>query len=72
MAAGTKLVCTFVTSDGSSETFTFNYAKPGATTANVKALMNTIIANGEIFAKVPVTAKDARTITTSENEYNLS
>ena len=72
MAAGVKLVCTFVTSNGGTEVFTFNYAEPGARTSDVKALMNAIIANGEIFAKVPVAAKDARTVTTSENEYNLS
>ena len=72
MAAGTKLVCTFGTSTDGTTSFTFNYAKPGATTTNVKALMNAMITNGAIFANVPVTMKSAKTVTTSENEYDLS
>ncbi|MBQ7170348.1 MAG: DUF2922 domain-containing protein [Synergistaceae bacterium] len=72
MAAGTKLVCTFETSDDKTTSMTFSYADPGATSTEVKALMNAIITNGVIFASVPVTAKSAKTVTTSENEYDLS
>ena len=72
MAAGTKLICTFETSSGSTTSFTFSYAKPGATLANVKALMSAITTNGSIFGNVPVTAKSAKTVTTAENEYDLS
>ena len=72
MAAGTKLVCTFGTSDDKTTTMTFNYADAGATAANVKALMSAIITNRVIFANVPVTAKSAKTVTTSEHVYDLS
>ena len=72
MAAGTKLVCTFGTSNGGTEIFTFNYADAGATAANIKALMNAIITNGSIFAKVPTVIRDAKTVTTSEHVYDLS
>lgn len=71
MAAGTKLQITFDTMSG-SKTATFNYAKPGATEAAVKALAQTIITNGDIFANPPIRATAAKTVTTSENEYDLS
>ena len=71
MAEGTRLVLGFETNTGSNVVFTYSYAKPSATLANVKALMNGIIANGSIFTKVPATAKSAKTITTSENVYDL-
>ncbi len=72
MAAGTKLVCTFGTSEEKTSTMTFNYAKSEPTEANVKAFMNAVIANGVIFENVPVTAKSAKTVTTTENVYDLS
>lgn len=72
MAAGTKLVCTFGTNSDKTASFTFNYAKSGATLASVKALMTAIIANGAIYENVPLTAKSAKTVTTSENVYDLS
>ena len=72
MAAGTKLVCTFETGDDKTTSMTFNYADPGATLSEVKALMNAIVTNGVIFANVPVTAKSAKNVTTSEHEYDLS
>ena len=72
MAESTKLVFGFETSTGKSMTLSYNYAKPAASAANVKALANGIIANGSIFANVPVTAKSAKNVTTSEHEYDLS
>lgn len=71
MAAGTKLVLTFTTSAGRTTTHTYNYADPGATTSAVKTLCNTIITNGSIYENVPVAVKSAKTVTTSENEYDL-
>ena len=72
MAEGTKLVLSFETSAGKSMTLIYNYAKPAASTANVKALMNGIIANGSIFVNVPATAKSAKEVTTTEDIYDLS
>ncbi|MBQ6970747.1 MAG: DUF2922 domain-containing protein [Synergistaceae bacterium] len=71
MAAGTKLVLGFENSSGNAVSMSFNYAKPSATTAQVKALMSGIITNGSIFENVPVTAKSAKTVTTTENVYDL-
>ena len=72
MAAGTKLVLTFATADGESMNLTYNYAKPSTTLGQVQTLMNGIITAGEIFAKVPVLAKGAKLVTTTESEYDLN
>ena len=71
MAAGTKLVLGFETSTGNSLVMTYNYAKPSAGLANIKALMNGIITNKDIFARQPATAVSAKEVTTSENIYDL-
>ena len=68
---GSRLVLTFGTSD-STTTHSFSYANADATAANVKALANGIIANGSIYAKIPLTAKSAKIVTTTETDYNLS
>ena len=72
MASGVKLVLGFETAAGKSMTLTYNHANPSATAAQVKALMNGIIANGSIFATVPATAKSATKVVTEESEYDLS
>ncbi len=72
MAESTKLVLGFQNASGTSMTLSYNHAKASATTAQVKALMNGIIANGSIFANVPATAKSAKIVETTESEYDLS
>lgn len=72
MAEGTKLVLTFETNEGKSMTMSINYAKPSAEASAVRALMQAIITNNDIFENVPVTMKSAKTVTTSENVYDLS
>lgn len=72
MAEGTKLVLGFETSTGKSMTLTYNHAKQSPGLANIKSLMNGIIANGSIFAEVPATAKSAKEVTTTEVIYDLS
>ena len=72
MAAGTKLVITFVDADSANRNFSFNYAKSGATTANIKALANGIVANGSIFEHVPVTPKSAKLVTTTEANVDIT
>lgn len=71
MAAGTKLQLTFETMSG-TKTVSLNYAEPGATTADVKAVGAAFIANGALFKTAPLALKAAKTVTTSENEYDLS
>ncbi len=72
MAEGTKLVLTFNTSEGKTTTININYAKPSATTAQVKALMQAMITNTDVFAATLTSAKSAKTVTTSEATYDLS
>ena len=72
MAECTKLVLTFETNEGKTTTMSINYAKPSAEASAVRALMNAIVTNGEIFENIPVTPKSAKTVTTSENVYDLS
>ena len=52
-------------------TFIYNYARPSLSLANIKALMNGIIANGSIFNTVPFEAVSAKEVTTTENVYDL-
>ena len=72
MAEGTKLTLTFDTSEGKTATVTFNYAKPSATTAQVKTLMQSMITNTAVFASTLTSAKSAKMTTTTESTYDLS
>lgn len=72
MAEGSRLVLTFVNSSGNDVVMTFDYADPSISNSAVKNLMNTIITNGSIYDNVPVTAKSAKMVITSETEYNIS
>ena len=72
MAEGTKLVLNFETNEDKTMTISFNYAKPSAESSAVKALMNAIITNNSIYENVPTVMKSAKTVTTSENIYDLS
>ena len=73
MAAGIKLVIQYETSNGSSTTHTWNYAKSTATAQQVKALITatTSSTNRVIFQNVPIAAKSAKLVTTTETPYNL-
>ena len=72
MAAGTKLVLTFLDSIGAKRDFTFKYARANATAAHIKTLAQTIIANGSIFTNIPVTARKAVLETTTETDVDIS
>ena len=73
MAAGTKLVMVFdVEGADTTTTISINYAKPGATTDNVKALARAIISNKTLWERQPAAIKSAKSVTTSENEYDVS
>lgn len=71
MANVSKLVYEFATMDGETVTMSYNYAKADVTVSAVKTLANALVNNGDIFAKVPVAAKSAKIVTTSESEYDL-
>ena len=68
----TKLVVEFVRSNGTTMSQTYKYAKSNVSSANAKALMQAIIANGNIFQKVPSAMKAARIVTTDTTEIDLS
>lgn len=70
--SSTKLVLEFADAEGKTINMEFNYADSSADTMDVKTLINTIIANGDIFVNVPVTAKSAKRVTITESQYNIS
>ena len=72
MASGCKLVITFIDTTSMERDFTFNYAKSSATVENIKALAQGIITNGSIFENVPVSAKIAKLVVTSETTIDVA
>ena len=71
MAAGSKVILRFGTSSG-EKNFTYNYGDASTSGSDVKAAMNTMIANGSIFKYVPLTIISAKVQVTSETEFDLS
>lgn len=67
----TKLQMKFGTMSG-VKTFTVNYVNPDARTADIKALMDTIITNGSIYTYPPLTKESAELITTETTEIDIS
>ena len=72
MASGTKLVLEFEDANGKSVFFWFDYATPDPGEYNIHNLMQSIINNASIFKSTPVAAKSAKTVTVSENIYDIS
>ena len=66
-----KIVLTFSTTEG-EKNFSYNYANPDATSANVKALGTALITNGSIFTTPPLELKAAKLVTTTEDDYDIS
>ena len=72
MAIGTRLVMVFQDATNTDRTFSFGYIDPQASVANVKNVVQSIIDNGDIFANVPLTAKSAKLVTTTETDINIT
>lgn len=72
MASSVTLRCEFYDASGNTITFAFKNADAEAETQEVVALMNAIIANGSIFAKVPATKKAAYMRVTTDEDYDIS
>lgn len=70
MATGTVLKMTFDTMGG-QKTWTFKYAKPSTTVANVKALGQAMVTNGSIYNHPPTALVKAIQVTTTESVYDL-
>lgn len=72
MADSTKLVMTFLSADGKNLQFSYKYANDEASNATINALMNGIITNGAIFARVPAAKKSAKVVITNEQDVEIS
>lgn len=70
MASGTVLKMTFDTLAG-QKTWTFKYARPSTSVANVKALGQAMITNGSIYNHQPTALVKALEVTTTESVYDL-
>lgn len=70
--ATTKLVLSFISSSGDSQSFSYNYAKDEPVDADVKALMEGMITNGDIFENPPAALKSAKVVVTNESAIDLS
>ncbi|MBR0097069.1 MAG: DUF2922 family protein [Synergistaceae bacterium] len=67
-----RLVCKFENLEGKALSKSFNYANASATAANVKALMNAIITNGDdVFNDVPTQKTSAQMITTTTTDIDI-
>ena len=71
MASGNKLQLRMGTTAG-IKTWSFNYAKSNASTANINALMDAMITNGSIYKYPPLTKESATIIQTSEINVPVS
>lgn len=72
MASGTKIVFEFYNEAGGAMSLSYNYGDDDATTAHVKAAMNTIITNKAIFKNQPTSIRGAKAVITTESEFDLS
>ena len=72
MATTTKLLMNFTKSDGDLISMSYNHAKKEFNKANVKSLMEGIVANGAIFEKTPFAIKSAKVITTESVDVDLN
>lgn len=67
-----RLVCKFKNLEGKAVNKSFNHAKADVTDANVKTLMNAIIANGgDVFNDVPTQKTSAQLITTTTKDIDV-
>ena len=69
---GTNLKLVFVGSANKKVAFTYPDAYSAATATQVKTLMQNMVANGDIFAEVPVALESATFVTTTSVPVNLS
>ena len=72
MATSARLSLNFTKSSGELMNITYSNVKQNVSSANVKALMQGIIANGDIFSNRPVAIISAEIITTDKTVVDLS
>jgi hypothetical protein len=62
----------FKANGGKDISLTYPYANASATSAQVKGLMQEIVANGDIYAEAPLSLADAQFINRTVVPVNLS
>lgn len=72
MATTTKLITKYKKANGESVTQTLRNVKNNVTADKVKTYVNTVVENGSIFTKVPVSVSSAVIQTIEETEVDLS
>ena len=68
----TKLVIELADANNETTKYSYSYADGEVTTSRVKSLVNALITNGSIFEKVPVAAKSAKLVVTTETEVDIT
>lgn len=71
MASGTNLVFEFADAQDYSIFFVFPYGDDDASSTDIKNAMNSIIANSSIFINPPVRIKSAKSVISTEYEWDL-
>ena len=67
-----SLKASFEDSAGKQITSTYNYVKDSVTDAQVKALMQGMVANNDIYANPPIAIVKAEIVTTVTRAVNLA
>lgn len=72
MATTARLEMKFIDSSGEKFTQNMAYCDPEVNDAKVKALMQGIVANGEIFERTPTAISSAQTVVTERTAIDLN
>lgn len=72
MATTRELRLNFAKSNGNDMSLVYRYVKENVSKANVKSLMQGIVANGAIFENTPATIKSAKHVETTTTDIDLS
>ena len=70
-STSTKLALVFKDAENNNVNLNYKYAEPEVSASTVKTLTDAIVTNGSIFAKIPVSAKSAKIVTTTEDEIDI-
>ena len=71
-STATQVVLNFSKANGKTMQLSYKYARQDVSNANIKALMQGIVANGAIFENVPAAINSAKIVTTETTDIDLS
>ncbi len=72
MSVINQVQMTFEGSNGNEIKLSYKYVKDNVSDSNIKAAMQGIVNNGNIFNKVPAVIKSAVIVSTNKREVDLS